>query len=41
MWAELVDRATYKRIIFVSAHTSHRDADYPLRGREVDNLLDG
>jgi len=40
VWAELVDRATYKRIIFVSAHTSYALNEYALRGREVDNLLD-
>jgi len=39
VWAELVDRATYKRIIFVSAHTSYLTSDYELRGREIDNLL--
>jgi endonuclease/exonuclease/phosphatase family metal-dependent hydrolase len=39
VWAELVDRTTYKRIIFVSVHTSPAFADYPLRGREIENLL--
>ncbi len=39
VWAELVNRSTGKRIIFVSAHTSPAYSDYPLRGREVGNLL--
>lgn len=39
VWAELVDRSTSKRIIFVSAHTAPAFADYPLRGREIDTLL--
>ena len=39
VWAELVNRSTGKRIIFVSAHTSPAYKDYALRGREVGNLL--
>jgi endonuclease/exonuclease/phosphatase family metal-dependent hydrolase len=39
VWAELVDRATSKRIIFVSAHLTQPLNQYALRGREVDNLL--
>ena len=39
VWAELVDRATYKRILFVNAHTTHVGSSYALRGREVDNLI--
>ena len=40
VWAELIDRLTHKRIIFVSAHTSPAMADYPLRGQQVENLLE-
>ena len=39
VWAELIDRSTSKRIIFVSAHTSPALADYPLRGRQIATLL--
>ena len=39
VWAELVDRATYKRIIFSSAHLTQPMNQYALRGREVGNLL--
>ncbi len=39
VWAELVERSTSQRIIFVSAHTSPAFADYPLRGRQVETLL--
>ena len=39
VWAELVDRATYKRIIFTSAHLTQPMNQYALRGREVGNLL--
>jgi len=39
VWAELVDRPTYKRIIFVSAHLTQPMNQYALRGREVGNLL--
>ena len=40
VWAELIDRSTNKRIIFVSAHTSPALADYPLRGRQIATLLE-
>jgi endonuclease/exonuclease/phosphatase family metal-dependent hydrolase len=40
VWAELVDRATDKHIIFVDAHTSYALADYQLRGQEVQTLID-
>jgi endonuclease/exonuclease/phosphatase family metal-dependent hydrolase len=39
VWAELVDRATSKRMIVVSAHTSPAFADYPERGKEISTLL--
>ena len=39
VWAELVDRDTGKRMIFVSAHTSPAFADYPERGQEISTLM--
>jgi endonuclease/exonuclease/phosphatase family metal-dependent hydrolase len=40
VWAELIERSTSKRIIFVSVHTASALADYPLRGQEIGNLLE-
>jgi len=40
VWAQLVDRDSAKEIIFVDAHTSYANADYELRGQEVQNLID-
>jgi len=39
VWAELVDRQTGKRMIFVSAHTSPAFAEYPERGQEIRTLM--
>jgi endonuclease/exonuclease/phosphatase family metal-dependent hydrolase len=39
VWAELIERSTGKRIIFVSAHATSALADYPLRGLEIQTLL--
>jgi endonuclease/exonuclease/phosphatase family metal-dependent hydrolase len=39
VWAELVDRDTNKRMIFVSAHTSPAFADYPERAQEISTLM--
>jgi endonuclease/exonuclease/phosphatase family metal-dependent hydrolase len=39
VWAELADRDTNKRMIFVSAHTSPAFADYPERAQEISTLM--
>ena len=39
VWAELIERSSNKRLIFVSAHTSSAFADYPLRARQIATLL--
>jgi len=39
VWAELIDRATHKHIIFVSVHTTPGTSEYAKRGREITNLL--
>jgi endonuclease/exonuclease/phosphatase family metal-dependent hydrolase len=39
VWAELADRGNGKRIMFASVHTSPAYKDYPLRGREITNLV--
>jgi endonuclease/exonuclease/phosphatase family metal-dependent hydrolase len=39
VWAELIEKSTSKRIIFVSAHTAAAADAYVLRGQEIKTLL--